>query len=217
MSTISIIILGFILLIVAGINMMKKSKLTIMREALNIKNYDAVIATSQNSLARKLCSPYICNLYYLRAKFFTLEEDAFIEVLQQVINETPEKTNKKEFLEIYFHIYVNRQQKESAAKLLDMVLDGDDDMFKLVSSFVFEVAFENQSGHVKEIEAAVETLRAFELGAAVYYLGVYYDVIGDFESAIAYYESGLGCFDPSHYYIAQLKERLAIAKEKFEG
>lgn len=216
MSTISIIILGFILLIVFGINMVRKSKLTVMKQALQIKNYDAVIATAESSLSRRLCTPYVCNLYLLRANFFKLEEAAFLELLKEILEKTPEKTNRKDFLEIYFHIYINKQQQEAALRLLELIEHGADRNFALVSRFAYAIAFEKQSDEAGDIEAAIETLRGFELGVAVYYLGEYYELKQDQELALEYYESGLGCFDPSHYYSLQMREKIERLKEELE-
>ncbi len=78
-------------------------------------------------------------------------------------------------METYYHLYLYQQNEEAAQAILDKIMNSTDVNFKKVSQYAFDVNFHKNSEDLEEMEALVETLRSFELGACAYYIGEQYE------------------------------------------
>ena len=208
MSTLSILIIGIILIGVFSLDMIRKSKLKMINACLEAKNYDAVISMAESKMNRKLLLSHTCDLYLLRANFLKLETSKFLPILFEVYKNEVNEENKKDIMETYYHLYLFKQNEEAASKILEKIMNSTDVNFKKVSQYAFNVNFHKENDDLEEMEALVETLRSFELGACAYYIGEQYEQMGNWEMAQAYFQSCLGCFNESHYYAKSAKKHV---------
>ena len=208
MSTLSILIIGIILIGVFSLDMIRKSKLKMINACLEAKNYDAVISMAESKMNRKLLLSHTCDLYLLRANFLKLETTEFLPILFEVYKNEVNEENKKDIMETYYHLYLFKQNEEAASKILEKIMNSTDVNFKKVSQYAFNVNFHKENDDLEEMEALVETLRSFELGACAYYIGEQYEQMGNWEMAQAYFQSCLGCFNESHYYAKSAKKHV---------
>ena len=214
MSTLSILIIGIILIGVFSLDMIRKSKLKMINACLEAKNYDAVISMAENKWNRKMLLSHTCDLYLLRASFLKMETFEFLSVLFNVYKNEVNEENKKDIMETYYHLYLYQKNEEAAQAILDKIMNSTDVNFKKVSQYAFDVNFHKNSEDLEEMEALVETLRSFELGACAYYIGEQYEQMGNWEMAQAYFQSCLGCFNESHYYAKSAKEHVEELTKK---
>lgn len=214
MSTLSILIIGIILLGVFSLDMIRRSKLKMINACLEAKNYDAVISMAESKINRKLLLSHTCDLYLLRANFLKLETSEFLPILFKVYKEEVNEEHKKDIMETYYHLYLFKQNEEAASAILEKIMNSADVNFKKVSQFAFDVAFHKDSEDLKEMETLVEILRSFELGACAYYIAAKYEQMGNWEMAQAYYQSCLGCFNESHYYSKSAKKHVEDLAKK---
>lgn len=208
MSTLSILIIGIILIGVFSLDMIRKSKLKMINACLEAKNYDAVISMAESKMNRKLLLSHTCDLYLLRANFLKLETSKFLPILFEVYKNEVNEENKKDIMETYYHLYLFKQNEEAASEILEKIMNSTDVNFKKVSQYAFNVNFHKENDDLEEMEALVETLRSFELGACAYYIGEQYEQMGNWEMAQAYFQSCLGCFNESHYYAKSAKKHV---------
>lgn len=208
MSTLSILIIGIILLGVFSLDMIRRSKLKMINACLEAKNYDAVIAMAESKMNRKLLLSHTCDLYLLRASYLKMDTSDFLPVLFEVYKKEVKEEDKKDFMEIYYHLYLFKQNEEAAKAVLDKIMNSTDTNFKKVSQYAFDITFHKTSDDLEEMEALVETLRTFELGVCAYYIGEQYELMGNWEMAQAYFQSCLGCFNESHYYAKSAKQHI---------
>ncbi|WP_416326495.1 hypothetical protein [[Eubacterium] hominis] len=214
MSAISIVIIGFILLVVFSMDLFRKSKLKMINAALEAKNYDAVIAMTESKFNRMLITNYVGDLYYLRAMYFKSPDETFIPHLFDVFRTQSEEENRKDILETYYHIFLNNRDKECATQILEKIKTMQNRNFVRVSQFAYDVVFDQEGELISDMEALVESLRGFDVGVAAYYIGMYYELHGNLEMAQAYYNSCEGCFNSNHFYAKQAKDHvLSLEKE----
>lgn len=216
MSTLSIVIIGMILLAVFSMDMIRKSKLKMIDAALDAKNYDVVIQMAQGKMNRRLMTSYVCDLYYLRALYIQSPDEHFLEHLFDVYKKITEEDNKKDILETYFHLFLNKKNKDCASQILEKIMATNNEKFINVSQFAYDMVFHETSEHLTEMENLVEKLRGFDVGVTAYYIGMMYEKLGDVETALAYYNSCEGCFNPSHYYLKQAKAKVEELTEHIE-
>ena len=114
MSTLSILIIGIILLGVFSLDMIRRSKLKMINACLEAKNYDAVIAMAESKMNRKLLLSHTCDLYLLRASYLKMDTSDFLPVLFDVYKKEVKEEDKKDFMEIYYHLYLFKQNEEAA-------------------------------------------------------------------------------------------------------
>ena len=208
MSTLAIVIIGLILVVVFAMDMIRKSRLKTIDAALSAKNYDVVINMAQVKMNRRLMTPYICDLYYLRAYYFKSPDERFLPHLFEVYKRHSDEGNRKELLEIYYHLYLNKKDQTCAKQILDKIETTGNENFIRVSQYAYDIMFLQQSDDLKDMEELVEKLRGFDVGVAAYYIGMQYEHLGNLEMAQAYYNSCEGCFNKTHYYATQAKEKV---------
>lgn len=133
MSALSIAIIGIILLVVFSMDMIRKSKLKMIDAAFHAKNYEAVIQMAQSKMNRRLMTFYVCDLYYLRALYIQSSDEHFLDDLFEVYQKITDEANKKDILETYYHLFLNKKDEVCASRILEKIILTNNENFINVS------------------------------------------------------------------------------------
>lgn len=216
MSILSMAILGIFILAFIITGVVKKVKLKKLDTLLKAKNNDEVIRTCETKFSRCLLTSFVCNIYILRAYWLRNDDVVFQNKLFRIIDETEKEAQKKEYLEIYYHLYIFKNDTSNAKLLLEHILQINDEKFKKASQLAYDVACKQESDF-KAIEDDLEAYKGFDLGVVVYNLALSYYQIGDYDIAREYFYSCSACFHTNHYYAKKAKEiydQLAMSSEE---
>lgn len=205
MSVFSIAILGLFIFAFSMSGVVKRIKIKTLDALLEVKNYDEVINICGTKFNKRLLSEHICSTYMLRAYWLKENTSEFQDKLIQIVNSSEDQLEKKEFLEMYYHLYLNQNELENAKKILDQILKFDDENFKKVSQFAFEIADEEINDSYKKLEEDLEAYAGFDLGVLVYNLGMCYYKLGNLDKARDYFYSCESCFHLKHFYSKKAK------------
>lgn len=205
MSTLSVAILGLFIFAFFMSGVVKKLKIKTLNALLEVKNYDEVINTCSTKFSKRLLSERICNTYLLRAYWLKLEPAEFQSKLFQILETLEDNDVIKEYLEMYYHAYLNKEDLESAKIILKKILELNDENFKKVSQFAYLMASNEMDDSYKALEDDLEAYKGFDLGVLVYNLGLCYYKLGDLDKARDYFYSCESCFHLKHFYSKKAK------------
>lgn len=205
MSIISLVII--IILFVVGFLYLaiKKQSLNKLNKAMTSGNYDEVLVLSEQKQYKKFIGNFNCDLYRLKA----LTNKGNDAVLKEELNKTLEANysddEKMQLLEIYFHSFLNKEDREYCEHLMTYIHQIANAGFIKYNEWAFEVICNNRSDLIKVMEDAIDNkeIERFGVGVSAYMLGIQYYRLENYSGANSYFTSCIGCFHPKSLYIGK--------------
>ena len=211
MNNITLII---ILLVFAGYLVfqgIKNFQLRSMNTALRKKDSDTLEKLADMGISRKLLGEYVCDLYKLRGYYVAKDTEKFESTLRHMI-ETQYKnpTDKKSFLENYFHTFLLKGNRKYADWLLEAINKTGDEPFIHYNECSYAVMLDEKSDLIDIMVEDINSKKyyGFALGAILVMIAKQYMYLQDRENALAYYQSAKACFDPRAVYMPLVEKNL---------
>ena len=204
----------------AGIFVMyKKGKVNKLNNAMQNKQFDQVIAYSENPSFIRMIGEYNCDLYRLKAIFFSRGEEERRLALETVLSKDYELEKKEFVLDIYFHIYLQKQDREYCDVLMEYIDEISDETFKMYQHWAYEVMFNKRTDLIDAMDEAIENkqLKGFGLGVTAYMIGLQYDYLENYDLARSYFYTCIGCFRPGDLYVDLAKKKVDELTEKMNA
>lgn len=211
MNNITLII---ILLVFAGYLVfqgIKNFQLRSMNTALRKKDSETLEKLADMGISRKLLGEYVCDLYKLRGYYVAKDTEKFESTLRHMI-ETQYKnpTDKKSFLENYFHTFLLKGNRKYADWLLEAIKKTGDEPFIHYNECSYAVMLDEKSDLIDIMVEDINSKKyyGFALGAILVMIAKQYMYLQDRENALAYYQSAKACFDPRAVYMPLVEKNL---------
>ena len=211
MNNITLII---ILLVFAGYLVfqgIKNFQLRSMNTALRKKDSETLEKLADMGISRKLLGEYVCDLYKLRGYYVAKDTEKFESTLRHMI-ETQYKnpTDKKSFLENYFHTFLLKGNRKYADWLLEAINKTGDEPFIHYNECSYAVMLDEKSDLIDIMVEDINSKKyyGFALGAILVMIAKQYMYLQDRENALAYYQSAKACFDPRAVYMPLVEKNL---------
>lgn len=219
MSEFSIIIIVLIGVIILIYQIVKRFILYLLTSAMSHKNYEKVIKISNNKLSNKALSEYVCDLFRIKAIAISKDEVDLKKEIDLDLLKSYSLEKKKEFLEVYYHHFLIKGDKDYALKLLSHIEELHDPKFLKYNKQAYEVIMNKRSDLISEMDEEIETdgYYGFPLGVVVYMIGMQYLYLDNKDNARTYFYNSLTCFHPKSVYIPLIKKHVdELTKEMHE-
>lgn len=207
-----ILFLGFIVIQIA-----KKMILGNLDTSLRKKDYALTVKICDMSMARRLLGNYTCDLYKIKGYYLAKDIEKFDQMLNHILEtEYKNPDDKKAFIELYYHIFIIKENKKYADILLAEIRKiGDEDFIKY-NEQAYEVMINGRNDLAEEMDHEIDSKKfyGFSLGVILYMIAIQYERLNKYEKAITYFENAIVCFHPSEKYVALSKEHIAALKNK---
>ncbi|MEG0360048.1 MAG: hypothetical protein RR602_00330 [Longicatena sp.] len=211
------IVVGVILLVaVFAFQIAKRITLNNLIKSLKNKQYDETIAIASKPLSSKLLTSYLCDLYKARAYYNAKDETSFIKQIDEMLEANYNEDQEKTFLDLYYHVFLDRNDVAYADKFLARIKATNDASFIKYNEQAYEVMINKRTDLIEIMDAQMETDKyyGFPLGVIVYMIAIQYLALGDIENAHIYFTSSLTCFHPSDFYVAKAKAQIKKLDEE---
>ena len=216
MSIISYVVI--ILLFAAAIAFMiyKQNSVGRLNKAIQGKDYAKVIELCEKDAYQKAVGKFNCELYRLKAIYRSRPEAERQKALEEALAKDYTMENKEEILDLYFHIYLQNQNRAYCDKLMEIIDSIDDETFKMYQHWSYEVVFNKRTDLIKEMDDAIEDkrMKGFGLGVSAYMIGLSYYYLENWESSRSYFYSSISCFHPGNMYVELAKKYVNELNEK---
>ncbi len=211
--TLTVIFIAFAAyLIFQGI---KSFQLRSLNTGLKRRDVDMVERIAQMTLSRKLLGEYVCDLYELRVYYIAKETEKFEKMLRKMLERTyRDGTDKKSFLETYFHTFLIKGNQKYADWILEEIKKTEDAAFIRYNEWSYEVMLKKNSSLIAEMEEGINSKQyyGFALGAILFMVAKQYAYLQDKKNAVIYYQSAKACFHPKSVYMPVVDKCLKEAE-----
>lgn len=201
------IIIGIIILIY---HILKQSILHLFTSAMSHKDYEKVIKFSNKSLPNRMLSEYVCDLFRIKAIAGSRGEVEFKKEIDLDLVKSYPLEKKKEFLELYYHHFLIKEDRDYALKFLKNIENLNDAKFLKYNRQAYEVIINKRSDLINEMNEEIETdgYYGFALGVVVFMIGMQYLYLNNKDDARSYFYNSLTCFHPKSIYTALIKKHV---------
>lgn len=212
------IVLIFILLIaiIAFVYMVKKNScINKLVKSMKAQNYELVLVYTQKSLYRKMLGNFSCDLFMIRAFYLMNDEKKLKDKALEMLNTEYKANEQKLFLELYYHIFLNKKDMYMINEFLNHIVKVDDSSFVTYNQHAFNVIIEKQNDLIGTMEAEIEAKKysGFALGTIVYLIALQYLYKEEYINAELYFDECLLCFHPNAFYIDLAKQHILELKK----
>ena len=193
-----------------GYFIVKRLSLNGLNAALKNEDYQGVIGQAEGSMNRKLLGEYVCDLYKLRAYVLLKDNDHVREHAKMMLYHTYSDEQHKAFLELYYHIFLNRNDLEMADLFLEEIKKLDDYLFTAYNEATYEVLVHKRTDKIEDMERHIEAkvYHGFPLGTLVYLIAMQYLYMEDYKNAKIYFQECIDCFHPNAIYVGLAKAQI---------
>lgn len=214
MSNITIGIILFIALLFIIKSIFKQIQLNCLIKASNQGDTKTVHAIIQAPLTRAILTDYVCDLYMLKSLYQSNDNNEFEKLLVHMLKQNYKVQDMHHFLELYFHIFVLKQDQYYASLLLDAIKHTNDTLFIQYTTWTYQVIFDQSHDLIHEMNNAIDTKKynGFSLGVILYMIAKQYEYINDKQNAYLYYYNAKLVFQPSSLYYPSITSKLTILK-----
>ena len=208
MSYTAYIIIGVVVAVVAYFVLKKQGSVGRLNKALENKDYDSVISYCEKSSYKKSVGEFNCEMYRLKAIYFSRSEEQTLQELLKALEKDYTVDQKKRLIDIYYHIFLQKGNREYCDRLLEVINTIDDESFKLCQQWSYDIMFEHRTDYIAEMDAAIENKQyeGYELGVVAYMIGLSYYYLGSLDSARSYFYTCISCFRPHDLYVDLAKK-----------
>lgn len=202
------IILIVVLCAAAFIYMILKNRcINLLTNATKKKVYDDVIQNAQSTLCRRFLGNFNCDLFMMRAYYLKKDMSSLQEKALEMLSADYKNDQRKSFLELYYHIFLNTGELDMAEKFLNEIVKINDNAFVTYNQYTYNVLIEKQDDLIDTMEAEIEAkiYGGFALGTVVYLIAMQYLYKKDYPNAELYFKECLTCFHPNAFYVDPAK------------
>lgn len=201
-----------------GYFIVKRLSLNGLNAALKNKDYQGVIRQAEGSMNRKLLGEYVCDLYKLRAFVLLKDNEHVREHAKMMLYHTYTPEQHKAFLELYFHIFLSRNDLEMADLFLEEIKKLDDYLFAAYNESAYEVLVNKRTDLIEDMERHIEAkvYHGFPLGTLVYLIAMQYLYMEDYKNAKIYFQESIDCFHPNAVYVGLAKAQIQKLNERID-
>lgn len=209
-AIIFVLFLGFVVF-----QIVKKMIISNLDTSLNKKDYALTVKISDMSMSRRLLGDYTCDLYKIKSYYLSKNIEKFDEMLNHIIEtEYKNPEDKKAFIELYYHIFILKENKKYADILLAEIREIGDENFIKYNEQAYEVMINGRNDLAEEMDHEIDSKKfyGFSLGVILYMIAIQYERLNDYKKAITYFENAIVCFHPSEKYVFLSREHIANLK-----
>lgn len=210
MAVIFILFLVFFIFQVA-----KKFALSNLDKSIKKRDYALTEQLSDMASTRRILGDYTCDLYKIKSYYLDKNIDKFDQMLDYMINsEYKNSEDKKDFLVLYYHIFILKKNKKYADILLNEICKYNDENFVKYNQQAYAVMIDKRNDLIEEMDKQIDSKNfyGFSLGVILYMIAIQYERSGDIKHAIIYFENAIVCFNPSEKYVRIAKEHIEKLK-----
>lgn len=206
--TLYIIIIAFGLALIYMI--IKNKRITSLTNNIKKRDFQAVLVEAETPFNRKLLGDYHCDLFMIRAYYLMNDTENLDKKALDMLTENYNTSQRKNFLEIYYHIFLNRDDLEMAKRFLDEISKIGDKPFLKCSQYAYDVLAERQDDLIEAMDEEINAkmYSGFSLGTIVYLIAMQHLYKKEYEDAELYFEECLICFHPNAFYVDLAKRHL---------
>ena len=188
---------------------MKKFLLNNLVTAINKKDYELVVTAANTPLSRQVLGDYICDLYKIKAYYYSKDVEQFDKMLEHMINfEYKDPENHRNFIELYYHMFILKKNRKYADILLKEIYATNDENFIKYNQQAYEVMINGRNDLIAEMDEEINSKKfyGFSLGVILYMIAIQYLNLGDNKNALTYFETSIVCFSPNEKYVELAKQ-----------
>lgn len=215
MSTITIFIAAIALVAYVVFQGIKSFQLRNLNTGLANKDSEMVERIADMAMSRRLLGQYVCDLYKLRVYYITRETEKFERTLKYMLGkEYKDPADKKSFLEIYFHTFLLKGNREYADWILEEIRKTGDEKFIHYNEESYAVMLDGRSDLIDGMIEDINSKRyyGFALGVILFMVAKQYSYLGDNTNALTYMQSAKSCFHPKAVYMPVVEKYLNEAE-----
>ncbi|MGX8850776.1 hypothetical protein [Amedibacillus sp. YH-ame10] len=210
MNIFTIIIFGILIVCILMYYIVKGFCVNKITKAINNNENSKVIQLSKQKMTQRFMGDYVCTLYRLRAYSNLGNEKNFKKELDATLEKEFNFEQQKSFLEMYYHYFLLKGDREYSEKLLNKIQELGEPSFLAYNEQAFEVMINHRTDYIDVLDAEINSKKhsGFALGVMVYLIGEQYLTLGDKEEARTYFYNSISCFHKSAVYVNPAKKHV---------
>ncbi|WP_455682549.1 hypothetical protein [Thomasclavelia sp.] len=219
MNSITMAVIFILFLAYFVFQIIKKFLLSNLDTSIVKKDYALTEKMSDMPLSRRILGNYTCDLYKMKAYYLDKNVEKFDKMLEYILKtDYKNPDDKKSFIELYYHIFILKENKKYADILLNEINKYEDENFEKYNQQAYEVMINKRNDLTEEMDKQIDSKKfyGFSLGVILYMIAIQYERLGDNKRAITYFQNAIVCFNPKEKYVSFSKEhikKLEINKE----
>lgn len=216
MNIISICIILFLFIIGILFLLIRKLKIDQLNKALKEKKYDNALSFLLNSHSKIFLPKYIRGLYIARVYYLEQNINLLKKQLRLMFNTEYNLTDTLTYLNLYYHIFLVREDFSFAKEILGRIEKTDDARAILCNQHAYDIMACNNNDLIQDLEKEIESkyYTDFLLGVATYLIAYQYMRKKENEMALEWFDISLSTLQPNDTYYK--KTRLYIESLKDE-
>lgn len=206
--TIGVIVAIFVVALIYLI--IKNRSVNILTNHVKAGNYQAVIDHAMKPFHRKLLGDYYCDLYMIRAYYLMKDMLHLKSKAIEMLNADYKSEQRKNFLELYYHIFLNLNDMDMTNRFLNEIVKVEDQAFVRYNQYAYHVLIEKEDDLIDTMEAEISAkmYSGFSLGTVVYLIAMQYLYKKDYANAELYFKECLTCLHPNAFYVDLAKKHI---------
>ena len=186
-----------------------------LNKALLQSNFERVQEILDQPKAKLLLSKYNRDLYQARIYYLSKDETKLIAHLRDMMNKSYEKADTEQYLTLYYHTFVNENNREWALELLEQIHKLENDKLIRCCDWTKRVLLDECNELVDEITAALDNkdYYGFPLGTCAYLIGVQKKRLAAYEEAMQWFDAAKDVFQKRDIYRPVILKELEALKE----
>lgn len=215
MNLITLSIIIIVAVIGLGYMIIKNHHINTLAKKMKQKEYETVIILVQQPSYCKFLGKFNSDLFLMRAYYLLNDMEMLRNKAVEMLHETYTKIQEKQFLELYYHIFLNKHDVEMTDKFLEQISRTNDRAFVKYNQYAYDVIINKRDDLIATMETEIEAklYTGFALGTIVYLIALQYFNKEDYANATAYFEECILCFHPTAFYIDKANAYIKKLKE----
>lgn len=209
-----------ILIILASIGvlylLLKNNKVRTLNKALQQKDTNRVRSILASKVTSVFLSTYVRDLYEAKTYLLDKDDEMLKTSLRRMFVKSYELNEDKEYLTLYYHLYVQRRDLDFIDELLQRIEQHRDASFIQYCKWTKAVLIDGRNDLISDMEAAIDDKQytVFPLGVVVYLIGVQANRLEHEKDALEWLETALEVLRPNGFYYQSAKDEVTILRQR---
>jgi len=210
MSQGTLIVICILFALIVILMLLRISYLKRLNAALDQAELQKVQTLLHQPQAKYLLPAYTRDLYQARVYFLSKDETALYEHLRKMMDTEYEEADEKQFLELYYHTFVDLSKQEFALEMLERIHQCKDEKFIRYCDWTNAVLLEGRNDLCDEISVALDNkdYYGFALGTCVYLMGIQKRRAGQCEEALLWLDTALDVLQKRDVYRSTVQKNV---------
>lgn len=202
-------VIGFLYLV------FRNQKLRLLNKAVKVNDVDEILRLVEDHKVQKVFSKYILDLYKAKGYFLKKDEIKLKEHLRLMFQNDYEIDDEKQYLTLYYHIFINKKDISFVDEMLERIKQCSDVSFVQHCVWTKAVLLECANDSVEAISKAIDEKQynGFLLGSAVYMIALQRKRLGNVKEAKEWFAAALDVLRPSDFYYNEVKAECDLVEE----